>query len=74
LMEPAPPNCITIDSQTLEDEKVAMRERDSMVQTEEKITELVKVIEDRIRFRRECVECGHSTPPASDIAVLVMET
>jgi glycyl-tRNA synthetase len=48
--EAGTPYCITIDSQTLEDETVTVRERDSMVQTREKIPDLVEVIEERIRF------------------------
>jgi glycyl-tRNA synthetase len=48
--EAGTPYCITIDSQTLEDETVTVRERDSMAQTREKIPELVEVIEEKIRF------------------------
>ena len=48
--EAGTPYCITIDSQTLEDETVTVRERDSMLQAREKIPDLVRVIEQKIRF------------------------
>jgi glycyl-tRNA synthetase len=44
---------ITVDSQTLQDETVTLRERDSMEQVRVKIEELVKVLNKRI-WGREC--------------------
>ena len=44
------PFCVTIDFETLEDNAVTVRERDSMVQTRMKIEDLQKYISDRIIF------------------------
>lgn len=45
------PYCITIDFDTLENNTVTMRERDSMTQTRIPIDELTKTIEDKISWR-----------------------
>ena len=44
------PYCVTIDFDTLEDECVTVRDRDTMEQTRIKIEELEKYIEKRIEF------------------------
>ncbi|MGB2769050.1 MAG: His/Gly/Thr/Pro-type tRNA ligase C-terminal domain-containing protein, partial [Candidatus Zixiibacteriota bacterium] len=46
--EAGTPFGITVDSQTLEDETVTLRERDSMEQTRHKIDELVSVLTKKI--------------------------
>ena len=42
------PYCITVDHQTLEDNTVTLRERDSMEQTRVAIADLHKLIHDRV--------------------------
>ena len=42
------PYCITVDHQTLEDDTVTLRERDSMQQTRVKIADLHKLIHDNV--------------------------
>jgi glycyl-tRNA synthetase len=44
------PYCITIDFDTLEDNSVTIRERDTMKQERIKIDELVKFLEDKMEF------------------------
>ena len=44
------PFCITIDDETIKDEVVTIRERDTMKQTTIKITELEQFIQERIKF------------------------
>jgi len=46
--EAGTPYCITVDGQSLQDETVTLRERDSMAQTRHKIPELVQIIECRL--------------------------
>jgi len=46
--EAGTPYCITVDGQTLEDDTVTVRERDSMEQTRHKIAELVELIGERL--------------------------
>ncbi len=46
---PARRICITVDGQTLQDETVTVRDRDTMVQTRHKIAELVEMIGERLR-------------------------
>jgi len=46
--EAGTPYCITVDGQSLQDETVTLRERDSMAQTRHKISELVQIIESRL--------------------------
>jgi glycyl-tRNA synthetase len=46
--EAGTPYCITVDGNTLEDDTVTVRERDSMEQTRHKIGELVEIIGQRI--------------------------
>jgi glycyl-tRNA synthetase len=46
--EAGTPYCITIDGQTLQDDTVTVRERDSMEQTRYKISELVNLVGKRI--------------------------
>jgi len=46
--EAGTPYCITIDGQTLEDDTVTVRERDSMEQTRHNINELVNLVGKRI--------------------------
>ena len=43
------PFCLTVDSQTLEDDTVSVRDRDSMEQVRVKIPELRVHLEERIR-------------------------
>ena len=47
--EAGTPYCITVDGQTLEDQTVTIRDRDSLEQTRSKIDECESVIRDRIR-------------------------
>ena len=42
------PFCITVDHQTIEDETVTLRQRDSMQQTRVKINELAKIIDKEV--------------------------
>ncbi|MDE6131270.1 MAG: glycine--tRNA ligase, partial [Muribaculaceae bacterium] len=42
------PYCITVDHQTLEDNTVTLRERDSMAQTRVAIADLHKIIHDSV--------------------------
>ena len=44
------PFAVTIDDNTLKDDTVTIRERDSMEQTVIKVSELEKYISDRIKF------------------------
>jgi len=46
--EAGTPYCITVDGQTLEDDTVTVRERDSMEQSRHKIAELVELVGARI--------------------------
>jgi len=46
--EAGTPYCITVDGQTLEDDTVTVRDRDSMEQTRHKIGELVELVGKRI--------------------------
>jgi len=46
--EAGTPYCITVDGQTLEDDTVTVRERDSMGQTRHKTSELVEIVGERI--------------------------
>ncbi len=45
------PYCITVDHQTLEDNTVTIRERDTMKQDRIEISKVRTVIEDRLRQR-----------------------
>lgn len=45
------PFCVTIDHQTLEDETVTLRERDSMGQERIKIAELRSILDDKVSIR-----------------------
>lgn len=47
--EAGTPYCITVDGQTLKDDTVTLRERDSMEQTRHKIDELIEIIEKRLK-------------------------
>ncbi len=47
--EAGTPYCITVDTQTLEDNTVTLRERDSMEQTRVKIDELLTVLLEKLR-------------------------
>jgi glycyl-tRNA synthetase len=47
--EAGTPFCITVDGQTLEDDTVTVRERDSMEQTRHRIGELVELIGSRLK-------------------------
>jgi len=47
--EAGTPFCITVDGQTLQDETVTLRDRDTMEQTRHKIGELVGLIGDRLK-------------------------
>ncbi|HHS13867.1 MAG TPA: glycine--tRNA ligase [bacterium] len=47
------PFCITIDSQTLEDDTVTIRNRDTMIQDRAGIRNLLQIIGDRIRTESE---------------------
>ena len=44
------PFCVTIDFDTLEDNKVTIRDRDSMQQVRMNISDVAKYVEDQIRF------------------------
>ena len=44
------PYCVTVDFDTLEDESVTIRDRDTMEQVRVKIDEIEKWIEERIQF------------------------
>ncbi|MGI6714365.1 MAG: glycine--tRNA ligase [Bacilli bacterium] len=44
------PFCITIDFQTLEDEQVTIRERDSMEQVRLPLTEVIAYLRDKVKF------------------------
>jgi glycyl-tRNA synthetase len=44
------PFCVTVDFDTLEDDSVTVRERDSMAQERVKLSELVSYLQDRIAF------------------------
>ncbi len=46
--EAGTPYCITVDGQSLQDETVTLRERDSMAQTRHKISELAEIISSRL--------------------------
>jgi glycyl-tRNA synthetase len=45
------PYCITIDHQTLEDDSVTIRERDSMSQERVSIAELIKTMEEKVSMK-----------------------
>lgn len=45
------PYCVTIDHQTLEDDSVTIRERDSMAQERVSITELIKTLEEKVSMK-----------------------
>ena len=47
--EAGTPYCITVDGQTLQDDTVTVRERDSMEQTRHKIAELVELIGGKVK-------------------------
>jgi len=47
--EAGTPYCITVDGQTLQDDTVTLRDRDTMEQTRHKIAELVDLIRGRLR-------------------------
>jgi len=47
--EAGTPYCLTVDGQTLEDDTVTVRDRDSMEQTRHKIGELVELIGNRLK-------------------------
>ena len=47
--EAGTPYCITVDGQTLTDDTVTLRERDSMQQTRHKIGELVEIVGERLK-------------------------
>ena len=44
------PYCVTIDFDTLEDESVTVRDRDTMEQVRVKIDELTDWVEEKIKF------------------------
>jgi len=46
------PLCITIDHQTLEDNTVTVRHRDTMTQDRININELVKLVDDKVSFKK----------------------
>lgn len=46
------PICITIDHQTLEDNTVTLRHRDTMAQDRVNIDELVKIVDDKVSFKK----------------------
>ncbi|WP_300409797.1 glycine--tRNA ligase [Lagierella sp.] len=48
--EAGTPYCITVDFDTLEDETVTIRHRDSMEQERVKISDLADIIEERLKF------------------------
>mgnify|MGYP002141283654 CR=1 FL=1 len=45
------PYCITVDHDTLNDEAVTIRERDSMKQDRVKITELARIVGEKVDLR-----------------------
>lgn len=45
------PFCITIDHDTLSDHTVTLRDRDTMEQTRVPVSELRKIIDDKVSFR-----------------------
>ena len=46
--EAGTPFCVTVDGETLSDETVTLRERDSMVQTRLKVDEAIQAIQEAI--------------------------
>jgi glycyl-tRNA synthetase len=46
------PNCITIDHQTLEDNTVTIRDRDTMLQERVQISELASILEDKVSMKK----------------------
>jgi glycyl-tRNA synthetase len=44
------PYCMTIDSQTLQDETVTIRDRDTMQQTRHKISELEGILQKKVEI------------------------
>ena len=44
------PYCITVDEDTINNGTVTIRDRDTMEQTTVKVEEILKYIEDRIKF------------------------
>ena len=50
------PYCITVDHQTLEDNTVTIRERDSMDQERVSISELPKIIEEKVSMKKLLVD------------------
>jgi glycyl-tRNA synthetase len=46
------PNCITIDHQTLEDNTVTIRDRDTMLQERVQISELTSILEDKVSMKK----------------------
>ena len=45
------PYCVTIDHQTLEDNTVTIRERDSMAQHRVSVPELIRTLEERVSLK-----------------------
>jgi glycyl-tRNA synthetase len=46
------PFCVTVDHQTLEDNTVTLRDRDSMLQERVAIDKLHSIIEERVGYRK----------------------
>ena len=46
------PFCITVDHQTLEDNTVTIRHRDTMTQDRVSIDALVKIVDDKVSFKK----------------------
>ena len=46
------PYCITIDHQTLEDNSVTIRDRDTMEQERVQISELAKIVDDKVSMKK----------------------
>ena len=46
------PYCITIDHQTLEDDTVTIRDRDTMEQERVEISELAKIVDDKVSMKK----------------------
>ncbi|NCB08461.1 MAG: glycine--tRNA ligase, partial [Bacteroidia bacterium] len=46
------PFCVTVDNQTLEDNTVTIRYRDSMVQERLAISEIGKIISEQVSFKK----------------------
>ena len=46
------PYCITIDHQSLEDDTVTIRERDSMRQERIPITDIARILEENVTLKR----------------------